>query len=237
VLRVVARRPTAAAPPHRSSAYQVHGAPAAGTGRRRARCGPGRRPPAAARPWCCGWAAAAERITVTPIVSTARQSGRTSIRVISPSATLMSSWWACSPSRRLSERRPSRRPRSGRGAAGRRRGRPDQARSRGSPVPTPMSRARATELSRPAPTPRTWRGRSAFSSTVRTAARATGHRPHRSASAPRGGDVVRRGPARVQTAEVQLDGGMPIPCHLARREPPGPTHRTRRTRTRCRLSC
>ena len=37
------------------------------------------------------------------MVSTACQSGRTSIRVISPSATLMSSWWACRPSRRLSD--------------------------------------------------------------------------------------------------------------------------------------
>ena len=82
-------------------------------------------------------------MTVTPIVSTAVQSGRTSMRVISPSATRMSSWCACRPSRRLSDRRPSPSasirpwcsstpPWSSRTSVS----------SRGPPVPMPRSRAR-----------------------------------------------------------------------------------------------
>jgi hypothetical protein len=47
-----------------------------------------------ARPDVCRVGRSGSVITVTAMVSTARHSGRTSIRVISPSATLMSSWCA-----------------------------------------------------------------------------------------------------------------------------------------------
>ena len=178
--------------------------------------------------WCAASGAAAASITVTPMVSTACQSGRTSMRVISPSATLMSSWCACSPSRRLSDRRPRRRPRSGRGAAGRppwsSRTRPS---SRCSPVPTPRSRARASGV--------LVAGRLPGHRHLRRAAGLQQHRRGRRRApepGPRtatdvGVTAPRRRPAGGGPGPAPGGGGpdaptaMRIPCHLPAGDPPG----------------
>ena len=186
------------------------------------------RPPAGPGRWSAGSGRSGWVMTVTPIVSTARQSGRTSIRVISPSATLMSSWCACRPSRRLSERRPSPaasiRPWCSRTPPWSSRTRRELPRARRCRSPRSRARRRRVLVAGRLPGHRHLRGAVGLQQHGRGRRRAPGPARGRrtdSASAAAATSLRRGASPGSRRRRSSSTEDMRIPCHLASRDPPG----------------
>src|SRR3954469_21232230 len=210
----------------RSSAYHVHlvtsrsnGTPSRSTwAGAQAIC---RARPVARRTGRSGWVS-----TATESWSTAVQSGRTSIRVISPLATRSSSQYACAPNRRLSTRRcspnavtrptaSSTPPRSARTSGS----------SRSVPLPTPSDRASPAEAGSSAGCQLTGTAgsRSLRQSRARTAARAgTGPSTSTASASSTTEATCRRegGCWAARPRRSSCTAGMPIPCHSSSRDRP-----------------